>query len=103
MTAKERYTVYVSQDFDEKVTIAVIDWAHYWAENGTGEIEDQTLRDQTERAVRMVLESPYTIVGRVKTLVLGDDAVKAAEELTDAVIKTAVDHAFSRSIGFIIQ
>jgi len=29
MTANERYEVYVSNDFEEKVAVAVIDWASY--------------------------------------------------------------------------
>ena len=103
MTANERYSTYISNDYDEKVFICVIDWAHYWAESGTGEIEDPVLRAETEEAIRQVLDQPHKIVSRVKTLVLGDAAVKAAPELTDAIIKTAVDGAFARSIDYIVQ
>ena len=103
MNSKERYSIYVSQDFDEKVSVSVIDWAHYWAENGTSEIEDETLRNQTEAAVRKILEAPHIVVGRVKTLVIGDDTVKEAEEITDAIVKTAVDHAFTRAISYIVD
>ena len=102
MTANERYKVYISNDFDEKVTVAVIDWAHYWAEAGVESIEDETLRAQTAAAIRQVLDQPGVVVGRVKTLVLGADAVKAAAELTDEVVKAAVDGAFSKSISYII-
>ena len=102
MTANERYSVYISNDYDEKVLIAVIDWADYWANSGTGSIADPTLRQQTDQAVTQVLDSPSVISGRVKTVVLGDDAVKAAPELTDALIKGAVDRAFARCIGYIV-
>ena len=102
MTANDRYVIYISADYDEKVTVAVIDWAHYWATNGTAEIPDPVLRDQTDRAVREILDTPHSIIGRVKTLILGDDAVKAAEELTDAIIKGAVDRAFAASIDYIV-
>ena len=102
MTANERYRVYISNDYDEKVQVATIDWAAYWAQAGTESITDQTLKAQTERAVAEILDQPGVIAGRVKTLVLGDDAVKAASELTDAIVKAAVDRAFSGSIGYII-
>jgi len=57
----------------------------------------------TDKAISDILDQPYVIFGRVKTLVLGDDAVKAAAELTDAIVKQAVDRAFSGSIGYIIR
>lgn len=50
-----------------------------------------------------ILDQPSVIAGRVKTLVLGDDAIKVAAELTDALVKQAVDRAFSGSIGYIVR
>lgn len=99
MTANERYNIYISNEYDEKVMVAVIDWAA----TGTESIEDEILRRQTERAVAEILDQPSVIAGRVKTLVLGDDAIKVAAELTDALVKQAVDRAFSGSIGYIVR
>ena len=102
MTANERYSIFISNDFDEKVLVSVIDWADYWANAGTDSITDPVLRQQTDQAIAQVLDQPSVISGRVKVLVLGDDAVKAATELTDAIIKGAVDRAFASAIGYIV-
>lgn len=102
MTANERYNIYISSDYDEKVTVSTIDWAAYWAAAGTDSIEDEKLRRLTDQAVAEILDQPAVVSGRVKTLVLGDEAIKAAAELTDAIVKQAVDRAFSKSITYIV-
>ncbi len=56
MTKQERWQIYDTGAIHQMVAIELLDWAGYWAMAGVESIADDLQREQTKRAIRMILE-----------------------------------------------
>lgn len=102
MTNLERYQYYKSGQLQPLVQIALIDWMTYWTTAGLDDITDPTLKEQTVAAINLLIEDPDGITEKVCEFVIGEDAIKSAEETpTEAQIKTAVDAIMANKLRWI--
>ncbi len=90
MTNQERWNLYDSGTLRQSIAIELLDWAGYWASIGVENIEGELLRQQSRRAVRMILEDPSYTIRIVTGLFVSDDEVKNASEITEQLIHTVV-------------
>ena len=102
MNYTERNEILLSNEFVGKVRIAYADWLGYWASAGTASIEDPDLREKTDALIMMSLDRREVYVAKLATLVIAEDAVKTAVEVTDANVKIAVDNVLAHAIGYLI-
>ena len=102
MNYTERNEILLSNEFVGKVRIAYADWLGYWASAGTASIEDPDLREKTDALIMMSLDRRDLYVAKLATLVITEDAVKTAVEVTDANVKIAVDNVLAHAIGYLI-
>lgn len=95
-------TLYSSK-FQAAVRLAVLNWLAYWA-NGTDEIEDETLRANTNTVIRSGMSNLDALVEKVGKLAINDDRIRALNcyhELTDDIINNAVTSVFSTKIEYL--
>ena len=90
MTNQERWNLYDSGDLHQAIAIELLDWAGYWASVGVENIEGEILRQQSRRAIRMILEDPSYTIRIVTGLFVSDDDVKNATEITGELIHTVI-------------
>lgn len=102
MTYTERNVTLQSNEYIGMVRIAYADWLGYWASAGTTSIEDPDLREKTDELIKMSLDNRDAYVAKLATLVIADDAVKNATQVTDAAVKIAVDNVLAHAIGYLI-
>lgn len=102
MTYIERNTVYQSEEFVAQVRMALADWINYWATNGTDSIEDPDLREKTDMYIKFCASNMENYTRSLATLVIGEQNVAEAEEITDAVVKTAVTHVLATALEYLI-
>ena len=102
MTYIERNTVYQSEEFVAQVRMALADWINYWATNGTGSIEDQNLREKTDMYIKFCTSNIDNYTRSLATLVIGEPNIVEAEEITDAVVNTAVTHVLATALDYLI-
>ena len=98
----DRNTILASDNYTSMVRIAVCDWVNYWAINGTGTIEDETLREQTDGFIRVFLIDPDLFVQKIAYLAISEPSVKDAVEVTDANVATAVTNILSHALSYIL-
>ena len=98
----DRDNTFISSEFQGKVRIALTDWLNYWATNGTAEIEDPDLREKTDVFIRNATSNIDYHSRHLATLVIGDDGVKEAGTITDAIVSTAVTHVLSTALDYLI-
>ena len=102
MTLEERNNVLISPSFTAKCRIAFCDWIEYWAINGTDSIQDQDLRNKTESLIRVGLEDLDTCVSKIAVLAISDTSIVNAEEVTDALVSSAVTNIMSHAIEYLM-
>ena len=102
MTYNERDLILQSEDFIGKVRIAMCDWIEYWADNGTASIEDPDLKEKTDTFISVALINPDAYTRKLATLVIAEQTVKEAVEITDVNVKTAVDNVLSHALGYLM-
>ena len=102
MSYNERNEILKSADFVGKVQIAVCDWAQYWAINGTGSIVDPDLREKTDNFIAMFLSNPDGYTGKIAVLTISDDGIKAAAEITDALVSSAVARIMANALDYLM-
>ena len=102
MTYTERNVTLQSNEYIGMVRIAYADWLGYWASAGTTSIEDPDLREKTDELIKMSLDNRDAYVAKLATLVIADDAVKNATQVTDAAVKIAVDNVLTHAVGYLI-
>ena len=102
MTYTDRYEIMNSDEFIAQCAIALSDWVRYWAVNGTAEIEDETLREQTDTFISVYLENPKAYVNKIAVLAIAEPSVKDAVEVLDVNVKTAVDSILAHAISYLI-
>ena len=98
----DRDNTFASTEFQGKVRIALTDWLNYWATNGTAEIEDPDLRAKTDLFIKFATSNIDHYSRNLSTLVIGDDGVKQADTITDAVVSTGVTHVLSTALDYLI-
>ena len=106
MTYNERDELLNTLGYRGQCRVALCDWVEYWAVNGTAEIEDAKLREQTDQFIRVFLRNPEYYVQKASFLVISDDTVRNVADIsavTDAVIKTAVNRVMANSIDVLIS
>ncbi|MBQ6503091.1 MAG: hypothetical protein IJI57_04160 [Flexilinea sp.] len=101
MTNQERWNLYDSGELHQMIAIELLDWAGYWASVGVENIEGETLRQQSRRAIRMILEDPSYTIRIVTGLFVSDDDVKNATEITDALVHTVVVRIMANRLEWI--
>lgn len=102
MNYNERNDVFVSPNFQAQCKIALTDWLNYWATNGTASIEDETLRDQTDNFLRFAIHNLDNYARAISVLVIGEEPIKADEDVTDAEVSAAVTHVLSTALGYLL-
>lgn len=102
MNYTERENILKSTDFVGRVQIAGCDWAQYWAINGTASIEDPDLRQKTDDFIALFLSNPDAYTGKIATLAISDDGIKAAQNITDALISTAVTRIMANALDYLM-
>ena len=102
MTLEERNTVLTSTSFIARIRVAFCDWIEYWAINGTSSIENENLRQQTERVVRSAIENLDIYTNKIAVLAISDANIVAANELTDELIRNAVTNIMSNALEYIL-
>ena len=98
----DRDNTFLSTEFQGKVRIALTDWLNYWATNGTAEIEDPDLREKTDLYIKFATSNIDGYSRKLATLVIGDDGVKEADTITDAIVSAAVTHVLSTALDYLI-
>lgn len=102
MTYSERNTILLSSNFIAQCRIALCDWVEYWTINGVESIEDEVLRGNTEIFLRSCLINIDSYLSRIAILIISSDILENAEEVTDDVIKRALDNVLSNALSFLI-
>lgn len=102
MTYQQRNQILQSPEFIAQCRIALCDWLEYWTVNGLSPIEDEDLRTKTDIFIRNCLANTETYVFRIATIVIGTDIIENAEEITDSIVKRAVDTVLSHALDFLI-
>ena len=92
MRKENIWNLYDDGTFRRKIGIELLTWAHYWATAGLDEIDDALLRDQTKRAVRMILEDPSYAIKIVTGLAVCDPLIldNQSDTITDDIINRVV-------------
>lgn len=92
MTTENIWNLYEDGAFRRKIGVELLTWAQYWTTAGLGEIEDALLRDQTKRAIRMILEDPSYAIKIVTGLAVCDPLIldNQSDTITDDIINRVV-------------
>ena len=99
----ERNEILSSAEFKGQCRVALCDWVEYWAINGTAEIADEKLRDQTDLFIKVFVQNADYFTQKAMVLVISDEAVKNAEgPVTDGLVMVAVDRIMANAIGYMI-
>ena len=103
MTDNERWELYKSADFHQMVSVKLLDWAGYWANAGVDEIEDGLLREQTRRAINVVINDLDATTDIVKSLAISADAIKevSADSLTPEIVDAVIVSIMARELEFV--
>ena len=102
MTFNERNTILKSEDYIGKVRIAFCDWLQYWATTGTDSIEDEQVKSNTSLLITLALSNPEVYVTKLANIVISEQAVKEAVEITDANVSTAVTHVLATALPYLL-
>jgi hypothetical protein len=102
MTLNERNTILKSEDYIGKVRIALCDWLNYWATMGTDSIEDEEVRTNTNTFITFSLSNPEAYINKLATLVISEQAIKDAIEITDTNVSTAVAHVLASALSYLL-
>lgn len=102
MTYIERNSILNNENFIAQCQIALCDWVNYWAVNGTQSIEDENLREQTDRFLKLFITNPYAYTRKIATLAISEAVIKNAEEITDANVTTAVTNLLAHTLDFLM-
>jgi len=102
MNYNERNEIFISDAFQAQCKIALTDWLNYWATNGTASIEDETLRKQTEDFVKFAIHNLDNYVKALSVLVISEEPIKSDSDVTDAEVRTAVNHVMATALPFLM-
>ena len=102
MTYEERFEVMNSELFRTQCRIALCDWLEYWCVTGTDSIEDTTLRMNTDLFIKKAISSVDTYADRISVIVIGSQIMEDAEEITDDVVKRAVDNVLTHALAYLL-
>ena len=103
MTKQERWQIYDSGAITQMTAIELLDWAGYWATEGVDSITDALQREQTKRAIRMILEDLGYCNKIVVGLAVSDEAFVAAtiEQVDENLIHQIVVGIMARKLAWI--
>ena len=92
MDNKQRWEYFESGQLQQKVAIQLLDWAGYWTSIGLDPIEDPLQKEQTRKAIFMILDDRGYTVKIVSSMVISMDEIKekTPEQITDAVVYSCV-------------
>ena len=102
MTLNERNTILKSEDYIGKVRIAFCDWLNYWATMGTDIIEDEEVRTNTNTFITFALSNPGIYITKLATLVISEQVIKEAVEITDVNVSTALAHVLATALPYLL-
>lgn len=103
LTKSERFD-YLNSGKPQRITqVCLLDWASYWTTAGLDSITDALQKAQTKEAIRLILSDLGTMTTKVSRLVIGDEAIAAAEPdaVTEAMINTAVVSIMAQKLAWL--
>lgn len=100
MTDNDRWELYNSSEFHQIVSIKLLDWAGYWAKEGLDEITDALQKEQTHRAINMVINDLSYVTNIVVSLAISSDNIKnvSREDLTPEIVNTAIVYIMANEL-----
>ena len=102
MTLEERNTLLNSPSFHAKVRIALCDWMNYWVTAGTGSIQDETVRNNTDAFITMLIENIDECTEKVVVVAISDSNIVNSASPTDQEIKLAVDAITAHCLPYLM-
>lgn len=103
MTNAERWIYYESGDLQRKVAVDLLDWAGYWATQGTESITDPLQRAQTNSAITLILNDLSYSIKVVSALAISDDAIKScpADNVPESTVHTVTVSIMASKLAWI--
>ena len=103
MTNQERWDYYQSGALQRATAIELLDWAGYWAGAGLDPITDPLQKEQTKKAIELILNDLSGTLKVVSALAISDDAIKACsvDGVTEQIIKTVVVSIMSNKLCWV--